>query len=94
MYQENEPVYLITETTLKDAIRETIKSEIKALEERLVKKSRILTRDEAAKKQGVCPNTISEYVRSGRLPNRGLGRKILISEADLEEVKRNRYTHY
>ena len=37
---------------------------------------------------------ISEYIKSGRLTNRGLGRKVLILESDLEGVKPGRYTHY
>ena len=94
MYTNNEPVYLIKESSLRELLQETIRIEFKTLESRLEKKSRIMTREDAASKLGVCPNTISEYIKSGRLTNRGIGRKILILESDLEGVKPNRYTRY
>jgi excisionase family DNA binding protein len=94
MYNESESVFLITETKLKDLLQQTIRNEFSILEEKLTKKSRILTREEAAEKLKVCPNTISEYVKSGRLINMGVGRKILVNEHDLEKVKPNNYTLY
>lgn len=94
MYNENEQIYLITERNLKNAIQEVIKSELKYLEERLSKKNKILTREEAAEIIKVCPNTISEYVKTGRLKNVGIGRKILIQEAELESIKPNIFKLY
>ncbi len=84
----------MTKNNLRDVIKDIFDEEFKKLEIKLTKKSKILTREDAAKFIGVCPNTISEYVKSGRLTNRGLGRKVLILESDLEGVKPCRYNHY
>ena len=94
MIEENNKVYFLTENNLRDVIKDIFEVEFQKLESKLSKKSKILTRDDAAKLIGVCPNTISEYIKSGRLTNRGLGRKVLILESDLEGVKPGRYTHY
>lgn len=94
MLEENNKVYFLTENNLRDVIKDIFEVEFQKLESKLSKKSKILTRDDAAKLIGVCPNTISEYIKSGRLTNRGLGRKVLILESDLEGVKPGRYTQY
>ena len=94
MIEENRSVFFLTKNNLRDVIKDIFDEEFKKLETKLTKKSKILTRDDAAKLIGVCPNTISEYIKSGRLANRGLGRKVLILESDLEGIKPGRYTHY
>jgi excisionase family DNA binding protein len=94
MIEENSRVFFVTENNLREVIKDIFDEEFKKLETKLTKKSKILTRDDAAKLIGVCPNTISEYIKSGRLTNRGIGRKVLILESDLEGVKPGRYTHY
>lgn len=94
MLEENNKVYFLTENNLRDVIKDIFEVEFQKLESKLSKKSKILTRDDAAKLIGVCPNTISEYIKSGRLTNRGIGRKVLILESDLEGVKPGRYSHY
>lgn len=94
MIEENSSVFFLTKSNLRDVIKDIFDEEFKKLETKLTKKSKILTRDDAAKLIGVCPNTISEYIKSGRLTNRGIGRKVLILESDLEGVKPGRYSHY
>lgn len=94
MIEENSRVFFLTENNLRDVIKDIFDEEFKKLEIKLTKKSKILTRDDAAKLIGVCPNTISEYIKSGRLKNRGIGRKVLILESDLDGVKPGRYSNY
>ena len=94
MIEENSSVFFLTKNNLRDVIKDIFNEEFQKLETRLNKKSKILTRDDAAKLLGVCPNTISEYTKSGRLVNRGLGRKVLIHESDLEGVKPGQYRHH
>lgn len=94
MIDENSSIFFLTKNNLREVIKDIFDEEFKKLETKLSKKSNVLTRDDAAKLIGVCPNTISEYIKSGRLTNRGIGRKVLILESDLEGVKPARYTHY
>jgi excisionase family DNA binding protein len=94
MIEENSSVFFLTKNNLRDVIKDIFNEEFQKLETRLTKKSKILTRDDAAKLLGVCPNTISEYIKSGRLVNRGIGRKVLILESDLEGVKPGQYRHH
>lgn len=94
MIDENSSVFFLTKNNLRDVIKDIFDEEFQKLETKLSKQSKILTRDDAAKLIGVCPNTISEYIKSGRLKNRGIGRKVLILESDLEGVKPGQYNHY
>jgi len=94
MIEENSSVFFLTKNNLRDVIKDIFNEEFQKLETKLTKKSKILTRDDAAKLIGVCPNTISEYIKSGRLVNRGLGRKVLILESDLEGIKPSQYRHH
>jgi excisionase family DNA binding protein len=94
MIDENSSIFFLTKNNLRDVIKDIFDEEFKKLEMKLSKKSKVLTRDDAAKLIGVCPNTISEYIKSGRLTNRGIGRKVLILESDLEGVKPGSYTQY
>ena len=71
---------------LTELMTEIVRNELKQLEERLTKPSRILTREQAAEILGVSPNTLSNYVRQGLIPNRGIGRRILILETDLNKA--------
>jgi excisionase family DNA binding protein len=94
MIEGNSRVFFLTEDNLREVIKDIFEHEFQKLESKLTKKSKVLTRDDAAKLIGVCPNTISEYIKSGRLTNRGIGRKVLILESDLEGVTPGRYTQY
>ncbi len=77
---------LITEQKLRKLIGDELAVQITALEERLKESNTILTRDEVAEKLNVAPNTVSKWVIDGILINRGIGRKILIAEADLKGI--------
>ncbi|MBC35967.1 MAG: hypothetical protein CL663_08015 [Bacteroidetes bacterium] len=95
MNEENGAMYLINTETLDRLLREIVQSEFKTLEKKLRKEPKVLTRDEAAEFLNVCPNTVSEYVKKGYIPNRGIGRKIMLLEADLMKVSKKRsYTHW
>lgn len=75
-------------------LRSIIREEIEQISTKLNREIKMLTRDEAAQKLSVCPNTISEWVKTGRLKNRGLNRKILILDSDLDGCNSRRFTHY
>lgn len=91
----NTPMYLLQKDELQTTIRDVVASEFKLLEERLQKNSNVLTREQAADLIGVSANTISRWVKDGLLTNRGIGRKVLVSEYDLTNAKnsiRSKYT--
>lgn len=94
MLENDSQMVIIHVNSLRSVITSVIEEEFKKFETKLERKSKVLTRENAAKKLGVCPNTISEYIKDGRLTNRGLGRKILLFETDLDGVKVNRYSNY
>jgi excisionase family DNA binding protein len=94
MKNENRPMYLLDGVSLEEKLRTIIQEELQILSQKINREPKILTRDQAAEKLGVCPNTISDYVKRGQLKNRGIGRKILIRESDLEGIKPNAYTFY
>ena len=94
MYQENENIILVSKSNIEELLKTIIKSEFQEMEKRLAKHSKVLTREQAAERLFVCPNTISSYIKSGRLKNRGVGRKVLLFESDLEGIKPGSYTHY
>ena len=94
MYNDNKSMYLLDGESLEEILRTIIREELQILTQKINREPKILTRENAAEKIGVCPNTISDYVKRGQLKNRGIGRKILILESDLEGIKPNSYTFY
>jgi hypothetical protein len=94
MYNESIPMYLLDGESLEEKLRTIIREELQLLGQKINREPKILTRENAAQKIGVCPNTISDYIKRGQLKNRGIGRKILILESDLEGIKPNKYTFY
>ncbi len=86
MNTNRKPMYLIDGEDLESLLRDIVKSEFAVLEEKLKYPPRILTREEAGIKIGVSKNTVSKYVKSGLIPNRGMGHKILVLESDLERI--------
>ena len=89
MYSEKEPTYILTGNNLEEILRKVVRDEMNKLEKKLTLEPKVLTREAAAERIGVCPNTVSEYIKSGRLKNRGIGRKILVLESDLDGLKVN-----
>lgn len=79
-------MYVIDGEDLESLLRDIVKSEFAVLEEKLRTPPRILTREEAGQKIGVSKNTVSEYIKRGLIPNRGIGHKILVLESDLERI--------
>ena len=94
MYQPKQQMYLIDKDNLEEILRSIIREEIDQLSSKLNRIPKLLTRDEAAIKLDVCPNTVSDWIKAGRLSNRGIGRKILLLESDLDGLKSRSYTHY
>ena len=86
MKKEQKPMYVIDGEDLEFLLRDIVKSEFAVLEEKLKIPPRILTREEAGKKIGVTKNTVSEYIKRGLIPNRGMGHKVLVLESDLELI--------
>jgi response regulator of citrate/malate metabolism len=86
MNTNRKPMYVIDGEDLESLLRDIVKSEFAVLEDKLRTPPKILTREEAGQKIGVSKNTISKYVKSGLIPNRGIGHKILVLESDLERI--------
>jgi hypothetical protein len=86
MKLDRKPMYVIDGEDLEALLRDIVKSEFAVLEDKLRTPPRILTREEAGIKIGVSKNTVSQYIKRGLIPNRGIGHKILILESDLEQI--------
>ena len=80
-------MFLLDGDNLEELLRRIIKEEMNEMSKKITREPKVLTRDGAAEKIGVCPNTISEFIKKGRLKNRGIGRKILILESDLDGIR-------
>lgn len=92
MKTDSKPMYVIDGEDLESLLRHIVKSEFAILEGKLRTPPRILTREEAGQKIGVSKNTVSQYIKRGLIPNRGIGHKILILESDLETIP-TKYKH-
>jgi hypothetical protein len=92
MNAERKPMYVLDGEDLESLLRDIVKSEFAILEDKLKTPTRILTREEAGQKIGVSKNTVSQYIKRGLIPNRGIGHKILILESDLESIP-SKYKH-
>jgi excisionase family DNA binding protein len=66
-------------------IENIIDDRLKVFESRLQSHSVALTREDASNMLKVTPNTISQYVKEGKLKNRGVGKKILFFKSDIED---------
>jgi excisionase family DNA binding protein len=81
-------MFLVNKDDLLFLLRKVIKEEVgEVVDKKINRQPKILSRKEAANILGICENTISEYVKNGRLPNRGIGRKIMILDTDLDHIK-------
>jgi len=65
MYQPKQQMYLIDKDNLEEILRSIIREEIDQLSSKLNRIPKLLTRDEAAIKLDVCPNTVSDWVKAG-----------------------------
>lgn len=79
-------------TPFMEIIEKIIDDRFKVNESRLSSQSVVLTREDASNMLKVTPNTISQYVKEGRLINRGLGKKLLFFKSDIEDfmMKKNK----
>jgi excisionase family DNA binding protein len=84
-----EQVIIINADELKEILQEVITEKMSTLFAKYVKEPIALTRDEAAKRLGVNPQTISAWIKQGRLQNRGTGRKILLFDNDVDGLRSN-----
>lgn len=62
-------MYLLHGENLESILLRLVRDDMATLERKLKWASKVLTREDAAEKIGVCPNTISEYVKNGLLSN-------------------------
>ncbi|MHA8058927.1 helix-turn-helix domain-containing protein [Aquirufa nivalisilvae] len=86
MYNSERPIYQIDSIQLERILEKILDKKFNEYIERSYRPEVIYTRDEAAKILSVRPNTISNYINSNILSNRGVGRKILISSVDLDRL--------
>lgn len=94
MYGNNKSMFLIDVESFENLLRGILAQEIEKLSTKINKVPKLLTREQAANILNVCPNTISEWVKSGRLENKGIGRKILLLDSDIEGLSIRSYTKY
>jgi len=80
------PIYQLDSIQLELIIEKILDKKFKEYIEHSYRPEVIHTRDEAARILSVRPNTISNYINSGILVNKGIGRKILISSIDLDRL--------
>lgn len=80
-------MFLLDGENLEELLRKVVREEMSKIATKITREPKVLTRDGAAEKIGVCPNTISEFIKNGRLTNRGIGRKILILDSDLDGIR-------
>ena len=77
-------------TPFMEIIENIIDDRFKVYESRLSSQSVALTREDASNMLKVTPNTISQYVKEGKLINRGIGKKILFFKSDIEDYMKNK----
>jgi hypothetical protein len=91
MYNSERPIYQIDSIQLERILEKILDKKFNEYIEQSYRPEVIYTRDEAAKILSVRPNTISNYINSNILTNRGVGRKILISSLDLDRLLNKSY---
>jgi Fic family protein len=84
----------INKSDLQECLKRVINHELSEFSRQLKRQQKLLTRIDAARKLKVSPNTISEYIKRGQLINRGIGRKILLFESDLDHISVRHYNHH
>jgi excisionase family DNA binding protein len=88
MYNQSNPMYVISHDDLSTLLREIIHDEVSnVIDTKVIRQPKVLSRTEAAERLGICENTISKYVKQGRIQNRGIGRKLMLYDTDLEQIK-------
>jgi hypothetical protein len=87
MERSNDLLSLTIDTTgILEMFSRLLDEKLLALECRLKNSLVTLSRKDAAVLLQVTPNTITKYVKTGKLTNRGLGTKIVVLKSDVEEL--------
>jgi excisionase family DNA binding protein len=69
---------------------EKILRRIDSLEKVVGSSNKKLDRKQTARELQISPNTVSKWVREGRLNNIGVGKKYLFYESDINNIKKNK----
>jgi hypothetical protein len=77
-------------TPFNDMIMRIVDDRFKVYESRLRDQSIVLDREQASNRLKITPNTISKYVKEGKLINRGIGKKLLFFKSDIEDYMMNK----
>jgi hypothetical protein len=83
---QERPIYQLDSNQLEWVLSNMLDKKFDELLQRMNTPEVIYTRDEAAKILSVRPNTVSSYIDQGLLTNKGVGRKILISSKQIEQL--------
>ncbi len=73
-----------------DDFSEKILSRLDSLEKLVGANNKTLNRKQTAIELKISPNTVSKWVREGRLNNIGVGKKYLFYESDINNIKKNK----
>ena len=84
-FQER-PIYQLDSDQLEWVLSTMLDKKFDELLQRINTPEVIYTREEAAKKLSVRPNTVSSYIDQGLLTNKGVGRKVLISSKEIDRL--------
>ncbi len=83
---QERPIYQLDSNQLEWVLSNMLDKKFDELLQRMNTPEVIYTRDEAAKILSVRPNTVSSYIDQGLLTNKGVGRKILISSKQIDQL--------
>jgi|Laugresp1bdmlbsn_1035097.scaffolds.fasta_scaffold00261_11 RNase P/RNase MRP subunit POP5 len=83
---QERPIYQLDSNQLEWVLSKMLDKKFDELIQRINMPEVIYTRDEAAGILNVRPNTVSSYINQGLLTNKGVGRKVLISSKEIDQL--------
>jgi hypothetical protein len=83
---QERPIYQLDSNQLEWVLSKMLDKKFDELIQRINMPEVIYTRDEAASILSVRPNTVSSYINQGLLTNKGVGRKVLISSKEIDQL--------
>jgi hypothetical protein len=92
-FQER-PIYQLDSDQLEWVLSTMLDKKFDELLQRINTPEVIYTREEAAKKLSVRPNTVSSYIDQGLLTNKGVGRKVLISSKEIDRLSNKKQVSF